>query len=156
MDRHRPRLHPPTQGSAAGVPYPASASLRSWRESKMPRRKDPQHPPPPGGAELPAEKRPKFVSVAWGWGRSAQVPGSFDFSEGGGSPGPGGLHFVLGFQSCRSLNRFTMTHPVLFGSSDKYTDHCVTPGFLRRFTCVCVDLTSVDIVFFKSNFSLLL
>ncbi|XP_047576046.1 protein diaphanous homolog 3 isoform X3 [Lutra lutra] len=59
MDRHRPRLHHPKQGSAAGAPYPASASLRSCRESKMPRRKGPQHPPP-GAAEEPGEKRPKF------------------------------------------------------------------------------------------------
>ncbi|XP_032170448.1 protein diaphanous homolog 3 isoform X1 [Mustela erminea] len=59
MDRHRPRLHHPKQGSAAGAPYPGSASLRSCRESKMPRRKGPQHPPP-GAAEEPGEKRPKF------------------------------------------------------------------------------------------------
>ncbi|XP_053772778.1 protein diaphanous homolog 3 [Desmodus rotundus] len=60
MDRHRPRLHLPTQGSAAGAAYSSSASLRSCRESKMPRRKGPQHPPPPGGPEVPGEKRPKF------------------------------------------------------------------------------------------------
>ncbi|XP_049502991.1 protein diaphanous homolog 3 isoform X1 [Panthera uncia] len=59
MDRHRPRLHHPKQGSAAGAPYPSSASLRSCRESKMPGRKGPQHPPP-SGAEEPGEKRPKF------------------------------------------------------------------------------------------------
>ncbi|XP_044909803.1 protein diaphanous homolog 3 isoform X2 [Felis catus] len=59
MDRHRPRLHHPKQGSAAGTPYPSSASLRSCRESKMPGRKGPQHPPP-SGAEEPGEKRPKF------------------------------------------------------------------------------------------------
>uniref|UniRef100_A0A2I3H1D6 Diaphanous related formin 3 n=1 Tax=Nomascus leucogenys TaxID=61853 RepID=A0A2I3H1D6_NOMLE len=60
MERHRPRLHHPAQGSAAGTPYPSSASLRGCRESKMPRRKGPQHPPPPGGPEEPGEKRPKF------------------------------------------------------------------------------------------------
>ncbi|XP_027447158.1 protein diaphanous homolog 3 isoform X1 [Zalophus californianus] len=59
MDRHRPRLHHPKQGSAAGAPYPASASLRSCGESKMLRRKGPQHPPP-SAAEEPGEKRPKF------------------------------------------------------------------------------------------------
>uniref|UniRef100_A0A667FMB0 Protein diaphanous homolog 2 n=1 Tax=Lynx canadensis TaxID=61383 RepID=A0A667FMB0_LYNCA len=59
MDRHRPRLHHPKQGSAAGAPYPSSASLRGCRESKMPGRKGPQHPPP-SGAEEPGEKRPKF------------------------------------------------------------------------------------------------
>ncbi|XP_047727331.1 protein diaphanous homolog 3 isoform X2 [Prionailurus viverrinus] len=59
MDRHRPRLHHPKQGSAAGAPYPSSASLRSCRESKMPGRKGPQHPPPSGAEEL-GEKRPKF------------------------------------------------------------------------------------------------
>ncbi|XP_077926408.1 protein diaphanous homolog 3 isoform X2 [Halichoerus grypus] len=59
MDRHRPRLHHPKQGSAAGAPYPASTALRGCRESKMPRRKGPQHPPP-GAAEEPGEKRPKF------------------------------------------------------------------------------------------------
>ncbi|XP_045334370.1 protein diaphanous homolog 3 isoform X1 [Leopardus geoffroyi] len=59
MDRHRPRLHHPKQGSAAGAPYPSSASLRSCRESKMPGRKGPQHPPP-SGTEEPGEKRPKF------------------------------------------------------------------------------------------------
>ncbi|XP_034859151.1 protein diaphanous homolog 3 [Mirounga leonina] len=59
MDRHRPRLHQPKQGSAAGAPYPASAALRGCRESKMPRRTGPQHPPP-GAAEEPGEKRPKF------------------------------------------------------------------------------------------------
>ncbi|KAM9049768.1 protein diaphanous homolog 3 isoform 4-T4 [Megaptera novaeangliae] len=60
MDRYRPRLHPAAQGSAAGAPYPSSASFRSCRDSKMPRRKGPQHPPPPGGPEEPGEKRPKF------------------------------------------------------------------------------------------------
>ncbi|KAF6083900.1 diaphanous related formin 3 [Phyllostomus discolor] len=60
MDRHRPRQHGPAHGSAAGAAYPSSASLRSCRESKMPRRKGPQHPPPPGGPEVPGEKRPKF------------------------------------------------------------------------------------------------
>ncbi|XP_035152669.1 protein diaphanous homolog 3 isoform X1 [Callithrix jacchus] len=59
MERHRPRLHYPPQGSAAGTPY-SSASLRGCRESRMPRRKGPQHPPPPGGPEEPGEKRPKF------------------------------------------------------------------------------------------------
>ncbi|XP_073068648.1 protein diaphanous homolog 3 isoform X2 [Manis javanica] len=60
MDRHRPRLHHPTQGSAAGTPYPSAASLRSCRESKVHRRKGPQLPPLPGGTEEPGEKRPKF------------------------------------------------------------------------------------------------
>ncbi|KAM8785913.1 protein diaphanous homolog 3 isoform 1-T1 [Rhynchonycteris naso] len=60
MDRHRTRLHHPTQGSAAGAPHPSSASLRNRGESKMLRRKDPQHPPPPGGSAVPGEKRPKF------------------------------------------------------------------------------------------------
>ncbi|XP_041587104.1 protein diaphanous homolog 3 isoform X2 [Vulpes lagopus] len=64
MDRPRPRPHHPKPGSAAaGPPYPASASasasLRSCRESKMPRRKGPQRPPP-GAVEEPGEKRPKF------------------------------------------------------------------------------------------------
>uniref|UniRef100_A0A2K6NXT6 Diaphanous related formin 3 n=1 Tax=Rhinopithecus roxellana TaxID=61622 RepID=A0A2K6NXT6_RHIRO len=63
MERHRPRLHHPTQGSATGTPYPSSASLRGCRESKMPRRKGPQHPPPPGGPEEPGEKRPKFEDM---------------------------------------------------------------------------------------------
>ncbi|XP_047576047.1 protein diaphanous homolog 3 isoform X4 [Lutra lutra] len=71
MDRHRPRLHHPKQGSAAGAPYPASASLRSCRESKMPRRKGPQHPPP-GAAEEPGEKRPKFLDKF----ASIRIPGS--------------------------------------------------------------------------------
>uniref|UniRef100_G1KZP9 Diaphanous related formin 3 n=1 Tax=Ailuropoda melanoleuca TaxID=9646 RepID=G1KZP9_AILME len=62
MDRHRPRLQYPKQSSAAGAPYPASASLRSCRESKMQRRKGPQHPPP-GAAEEPGEKRPKFEDM---------------------------------------------------------------------------------------------
>ncbi|XP_063088770.1 protein diaphanous homolog 3 isoform X1 [Cavia porcellus] len=56
MDRHRPRLHLPAHGSAAAAPYPSSASLRSCRESKMPRRKGPQ----PGSLEEPGEKRLKF------------------------------------------------------------------------------------------------
>nr|XP_044635822.1 protein diaphanous homolog 3 isoform X1 [Equus asinus] len=60
MDRHRPRLHHPAQSSSAGAPCPSSALPRSSRESKMPRRKGPQHPPPPGGLEEPGEKRPKF------------------------------------------------------------------------------------------------
>ncbi|XP_012298264.2 protein diaphanous homolog 3-like [Aotus nancymaae] len=60
MERHRPRLHHPAQSSAAGAPYASSASLRGCRESRMPRRKGPQHPPPPGGPEEPGEKRPKF------------------------------------------------------------------------------------------------
>ncbi|XP_069323289.1 protein diaphanous homolog 3 isoform X3 [Eulemur rufifrons] len=60
MERHRPRLHHPVHGSAAGAPYPSSGSVRSCRESKMPRRKGPQYPPPPGGPEEPGEKRPKF------------------------------------------------------------------------------------------------
>lgn len=71
MDRHRPRLHHPTQGSAAGTPYPSAASLRSCRESKVHRRKGPQLPPLPGGTEEPGEKRPKFVSFAWSWGWAA-------------------------------------------------------------------------------------
>ncbi|XP_032692890.1 protein diaphanous homolog 3 isoform X2 [Lontra canadensis] len=71
MDRHRPRLHHPKQGSAAGAPYPASASLRSCRESKMPRRKGPQHPLP-GAAEEPGEKRPKFLDKF----ASIRIPGS--------------------------------------------------------------------------------
>ncbi|XP_004393706.1 PREDICTED: protein diaphanous homolog 3 isoform X4 [Odobenus rosmarus divergens] len=62
MDRHRPRLHHPKQGSAAGAPYPASASLRSCGESKMLRRKGPQHPTP-SAAEEPGEKRPKFEDM---------------------------------------------------------------------------------------------
>nr|KAF6373443.1 hypothetical protein mPipKuh1_003831 [Pipistrellus kuhlii] len=60
MDRHRPRLHHPPQGSAAGAPYPSSASLRGSRDSRAPRRKGPQHPPPPRGPDGPGEKRPKF------------------------------------------------------------------------------------------------
>ncbi|XP_072832741.1 protein diaphanous homolog 3 isoform X4 [Vicugna pacos] len=60
MERHRPRLHHPAQGSAAGGSYPSSASLRGCRDGKMPRRKGPQHPPPPRGPEEPGEKRPKF------------------------------------------------------------------------------------------------
>uniref|UniRef100_A0ABI7VPU9 Diaphanous related formin 3 n=1 Tax=Felis catus TaxID=9685 RepID=A0ABI7VPU9_FELCA len=71
MDRHRPRLHHPKQGSAAGTPYPSSASLRSCRESKMPGRKGPQHPPP-SGAEEPGEKRPKFLDKF----ASIRIPGS--------------------------------------------------------------------------------
>ncbi|XP_053072193.1 protein diaphanous homolog 3 isoform X2 [Acinonyx jubatus] len=71
MDRHRPRLHHPKQGSAAGAPYPSSASLRSCRESKMPVRKGPQHPPP-SGAEEPGEKRPKFLDKF----ASIRIPGS--------------------------------------------------------------------------------
>ncbi|XP_058539507.1 protein diaphanous homolog 3 isoform X2 [Neofelis nebulosa] len=71
MDRHRPRLHHPKQGSAAGAPYPSSASLRSCRESKMPGRKGPQHPPP-SGAEEPGEKRPKFLDKF----ASIRIPGS--------------------------------------------------------------------------------
>ncbi|XP_060143811.1 protein diaphanous homolog 3 isoform X4 [Globicephala melas] len=63
MDRYRPRLHPAAQGSAAGAPYPSSASFRSCRDSKMPRRKGLQHPPPPGGPEEPGEKRPKFEDM---------------------------------------------------------------------------------------------
>ncbi|XP_040847253.1 protein diaphanous homolog 3 isoform X1 [Ochotona curzoniae] len=56
MERQRPRLLTPAgHGPAAGPAYPCSASLR-----KMPRRKGPQHPPPPGGPEEPGEKRPKF------------------------------------------------------------------------------------------------
>ncbi|XP_077926407.1 protein diaphanous homolog 3 isoform X1 [Halichoerus grypus] len=71
MDRHRPRLHHPKQGSAAGAPYPASTALRGCRESKMPRRKGPQHPPP-GAAEEPGEKRPKFLDKF----ASIRIPGS--------------------------------------------------------------------------------
>ncbi|XP_073750573.1 protein diaphanous homolog 3 isoform X2 [Callorhinus ursinus] len=71
MDRHRPRLHHPKQGSAAGAPYPASASLRSCGESKMLRRKGPQHPPP-SAAEEPGEKRPKFLDKF----ASIRIPGS--------------------------------------------------------------------------------
>ncbi|XP_062958622.1 protein diaphanous homolog 3 isoform X4 [Cynocephalus volans] len=63
MERHRPRLHQLAHGSSAGAPYPSSASLRGCRESKMPRRKGPQHPPPPGGPEEPGEKRPKFEDM---------------------------------------------------------------------------------------------
>uniref|UniRef100_A0A8C0DM28 Diaphanous related formin 3 n=1 Tax=Balaenoptera musculus TaxID=9771 RepID=A0A8C0DM28_BALMU len=72
MDRYRPRLHPAAQGSAAGAPYPSSASFRSCRDSKMPRRKGPQHPPPPGGPEEPGEKRPKFLDRF----ASIRIPGS--------------------------------------------------------------------------------
>uniref|UniRef100_A0A2K5KI56 Diaphanous related formin 3 n=1 Tax=Cercocebus atys TaxID=9531 RepID=A0A2K5KI56_CERAT len=72
MERHRPRLHYPTQGSAAGTPYPSSASLRGCRESKMPGRKGPQRPPPPGGPEEPGEKRPKFLDKF----ASLRIPGS--------------------------------------------------------------------------------
>lgn len=111
MDRHRPRQHHP----AAEAPYPSSASLRSCREGKMPRRKGPQHPPPSGGREEPGEKRPKFVSLAWWWGRAAlsvhlgSIPGPSDQADSvGGFTGPmWGLHFVLDFQSCHSLHRFT-------------------------------------------------
>ncbi|XP_004393705.1 PREDICTED: protein diaphanous homolog 3 isoform X3 [Odobenus rosmarus divergens] len=71
MDRHRPRLHHPKQGSAAGAPYPASASLRSCGESKMLRRKGPQHPTP-SAAEEPGEKRPKFLDKF----ASIRIPGS--------------------------------------------------------------------------------
>uniref|UniRef100_A0A8C5VLL7 Diaphanous related formin 3 n=1 Tax=Microcebus murinus TaxID=30608 RepID=A0A8C5VLL7_MICMU len=65
MERHRPRsrLHHQVHGSAAGAPYPSSGSVRSCRESKMPRKKGPQHPPPPGGPEEPGEKRPKFEDM---------------------------------------------------------------------------------------------
>uniref|UniRef100_A0A8C9DQD3 Diaphanous related formin 3 n=1 Tax=Prolemur simus TaxID=1328070 RepID=A0A8C9DQD3_PROSS len=63
MERHRPRLHHPVHGPAAGAPYPSSGSVRSCRESKMPRRKGPQYPPPPGGPEEPGEKRPKFEDM---------------------------------------------------------------------------------------------
>uniref|UniRef100_A0A8C3X448 Diaphanous related formin 3 n=1 Tax=Catagonus wagneri TaxID=51154 RepID=A0A8C3X448_9CETA len=65
MDRHRPRLHHP----AAEAPYPSSASLRSCREGKMPRRKGPQHPV---GREEPGEKRPKFLDRF----ASIRIPGS--------------------------------------------------------------------------------
>nr|XP_025865418.1 protein diaphanous homolog 3 isoform X3 [Vulpes vulpes] len=78
MDRPRPRQHHPKPGSAAaGAPYPASASasasasLRSCRESKMPRRKGPQRPPP-GAVEEPGEKRPKFLDKF----ASIRIPGS--------------------------------------------------------------------------------
>lgn len=71
MKRHQSRLHHSTQGSAARAPYPSAASLRSCGENKMQRRKDPQHPPQPGGPEVPGEKRPKFVSVAWGGSTAA-------------------------------------------------------------------------------------
>ncbi|CAK7289013.1 Protein diaphanous homolog 3 [Vulpes lagopus] len=76
MDRPRPRPHHPKPGSAAaGPPYPASASasasLRSCRESKMPRRKGPQRPPP-GAVEEPGEKRPKFLDKF----ASIRIPGS--------------------------------------------------------------------------------
>ncbi|KAM9610180.1 protein diaphanous homolog 3 [Trichechus inunguis] len=60
MERHRQRLHHLAHGSSAGAPYPSSASLRGCRDGKVPRRKDPQHRPPPGGSEEPGEKRPKF------------------------------------------------------------------------------------------------
>nr|XP_051705969.1 protein diaphanous homolog 3 isoform X2 [Oryctolagus cuniculus] len=72
MERHRPRLHHPGHASVAGTPYPSSASLRSCRESKMTRRKGPQHPPPPGGPEEPGEKRPKFLDKF----ASIRIPGS--------------------------------------------------------------------------------
>ncbi|XP_077014508.1 protein diaphanous homolog 3 isoform X2 [Tamandua tetradactyla] len=72
MERHRPRLLHPAQGSAAGAPYPSSASLRGCRESKMQRRKGPQHPPPPGGLEEPGEKRQKFLDKF----ASIRIPGS--------------------------------------------------------------------------------
>lgn len=88
MDRHRPRLHHPAQSSSAGAPCSSSALPRSSRESKMPRRKGPQHPPPPGGLEEPGEKRPKFVSSAWSWGgelppclRLRLSPGILNFSK---------------------------------------------------------------------------
>ncbi|XP_004386895.1 protein diaphanous homolog 3 isoform X1 [Trichechus manatus latirostris] len=60
MERHRQRLHHLAHGSSAGAPYPSSASLRGCRDGKVPRRKDAQHRPPPGGSEEPGEKRPKF------------------------------------------------------------------------------------------------
>ncbi|XP_058132581.1 protein diaphanous homolog 3 [Dasypus novemcinctus] len=60
MERHRPRLHAAAHGPAAGAPYPSSASVRSRRESKMPRKKGPQYAAPPGGPEETGEKRPKF------------------------------------------------------------------------------------------------
>jgi hypothetical protein len=63
MERHRPRMHRPAQGLAAGVPYPSTASLRSCPEGKMQRRRGPQYPLLSGGVEEPGEKRPKFVSV---------------------------------------------------------------------------------------------
>nr|XP_027793848.1 protein diaphanous homolog 3 isoform X4 [Marmota flaviventris] len=63
MERHRPRLHHPAYGSAAGAPYPSSALLRSCRESKIQRKKGPQHPPLPRGPEEPGEKRPKFEDM---------------------------------------------------------------------------------------------
>ncbi|KFO27904.1 Protein diaphanous like protein 3 [Fukomys damarensis] len=72
MERHRPRLHHPAHGSAAGAPYPSSASLRSCRESKMPRRKGPHHPPLPGSLEEPGEKRSKFLDKF----ASIRIPGS--------------------------------------------------------------------------------
>ncbi|XP_070096428.1 protein diaphanous homolog 3 isoform X3 [Equus przewalskii] len=72
MDRHRPRLHHPAQSSSAGAPCSSSALPRSSRESKMPRRKGPQHPPPPGGLEEPGEKRPKFLDKF----ASIRIPGS--------------------------------------------------------------------------------
>ncbi|XP_057563591.1 protein diaphanous homolog 3 isoform X2 [Hippopotamus amphibius kiboko] len=72
MERHRPRLHPAAQGSAAGAPYPSSVSLRRCRDGKMPRRKGPQHPPPPGGPDEPGEKRPKFLDKF----ASIRIPGS--------------------------------------------------------------------------------
>ncbi|XP_051705969.2 protein diaphanous homolog 3 isoform X2 [Oryctolagus cuniculus] len=72
MERHRPRLRHPGHASVAGTPYPSSASLRSCRESKMTRRKGPQHPPPPGGPEEPGEKRPKFLDKF----ASIRIPGS--------------------------------------------------------------------------------
>ncbi|XP_073899387.1 protein diaphanous homolog 3 isoform X3 [Castor canadensis] len=60
MERHRPRMHRPAQGLAAGVPYPSTASLRSCPEGKMQRRRGPQYPLLSGGVEEPGEKRPKF------------------------------------------------------------------------------------------------
>uniref|UniRef100_A0A8D2AZI7 Diaphanous related formin 3 n=1 Tax=Sciurus vulgaris TaxID=55149 RepID=A0A8D2AZI7_SCIVU len=72
MERHRPRQHHPAHGSAAGAPYPSSASLRSCRESKMQRKKCSQHPPLPRGPEEPGEKRPKFLDKF----ASIRIPGS--------------------------------------------------------------------------------
>lgn len=151
MDRHRPRLHHSTQGSAAGAPYPSSASLRSFRESKMLRSKGPQHPPPPGGAEGPGEKRPKFVSVAWGWGvgqllpgwrAAAQVPGFLRCIEGGGSMGPAALNFVIGFQSCQSLSRFTTTRPSSFWILRRIHWSSCCPKFLKAVQmCMCIDVS---------------
>ncbi|ELW47371.1 Protein diaphanous like protein 3 [Tupaia chinensis] len=72
MERHRPRLHHPAQGSSAGASYSSSASIRSCRENKMSRKKGLQQPALPGGSEEPGEKRPKFLDKF----ASIRIPGS--------------------------------------------------------------------------------